>query len=80
MGRMLEVQEDAAVFGRLSLDLRAWGEGMRYHLDLRGRLEHHTESACQRSQVSWLRFTRVLKAPNITVTWSPCTASTSPRS
>ena len=27
MGRMLEVQEGAAVFGRLSLDLQAWGEG-----------------------------------------------------
>jgi len=27
---MLEVQEGAAALGRLSLDLQAWGEGMRY--------------------------------------------------
>lgn len=30
MGRALEVREGAAVLGRLSLDLQAWGEGMRY--------------------------------------------------
>ena len=30
MGRVLDVQEGAAVLGRLSLDLQVWGEGMRY--------------------------------------------------
>ena len=80
MGRMLEVQEGAA---RLAACRSICRRGRGYalpHVDLRGGLEHHPQGARQRSQVSWLRFTRVLKAPNITVTWSPCTATTSPRS
>ena len=81
MGRMLEVQEGAACAWTLVAGFAGVGRGHALpHVDLRGRLEHHPQGARQRSQVSWLRFTRVLKAPNITVTWSPCTATTSPRS
>ena len=78
MGRALGESKNFSDF-----DLSAWGSGVRYVTVTTKMMEHHVAwsfSDRQRNQVSWLRFTLVLKAPNMTVMWSPFTSRTSPRS